>query len=449
MQTNRLLHGLGSSEGTTSIYDLPPELLLIIFDRLYRDSRSGDNQNCFSVETNSQPPNFWFPYALAGVCDEWRALLALNSRYWTRICVCVDEPSWDVSTLAEEIQWSKELPIDLSVVASPNVNAVISPDVESARVVSIMRILPSFAHRCTALRFDLRALPVLPLLSGTVAPSVKTLELGCQASRMANLDPSIMIPFSCPKLETLILGGPNVIIACRSRWLASLMATNWTLYNYSPPNNEREAIEEAEAILYALSTIREDSSLTIREMNFDCSASINIPYSIHVETLILEDLSAQTVACLLRNIDFSGGGIESIRLSRCGLPELVSLSSCSLTLQEVPEDQDISEFLRCWNGSNVAVVGCPGFTDTSIKMLSRPFFYWLVSIFEIIECFNVSVDAVKCFVKAWSDAQHQGPALDYEEEETKTLVLSRSGTDTKAGIDVVWFDGIPLIYHIQ
>ncbi|KAF4573522.1 hypothetical protein EYR36_008040 [Pleurotus pulmonarius] len=447
MQNTLLFHNPGRLEGTTSIYDLPSELLLIIFDRLYRDSRSGDNnrqKNYLSMETNSRPLSFWFPYALAGVCDEWRALLALNSRYWTRICVCIDEPSWNISSLVEEIQWSKELPIDLSVVASHNVNAVISPDVELARAISIIKILPSLAHRCVALRFDFQTLPVLPLLSGTA--SVKTLELGCRASRTPSLDISIMTSLSCPKLKNLVLGGPNIIIACRSGWLASLMVTDWTLYNYSPPDDEREAIEEAQTILYALSTIREDSSLTIREMNLDCSASTNTPYPVHAETLILEDVSAQTVACLLRNIDFSGG-MDSIRLSRCRLPELTSLSSCSLTLQGIPEDQDISEFLRCWNGSNLTVVACPGFTDTSIKMLSQPFFYSLVSIFEIIECFNVSVDAVKCFVQGWSDAQD--PALDYEEEETKTLVLSRSGTDTISGIDVVWFDGTPLIYHIQ
>lgn len=138
-------------KSTTSITDLPQELLLIIFKFVYvfsrglheeevirsmiqamraepMDTPSNTDQPSKISDYNDNDPleTIWcpwddlrspslFPYALASVSNAWYALMLSVPQFWTRIVFLVDSNDFSLSSLHSHLAVSQDLLIDVTI----------------------------------------------------------------------------------------------------------------------------------------------------------------------------------------------------------------------------------------------------------------------------------------------------------------------------------------------
>ncbi|EIW80305.1 hypothetical protein CONPUDRAFT_165871 [Coniophora puteana RWD-64-598 SS2] len=201
----------------TLIDNLPNEILLTIFQLLFdedRERRKADTEYYSKEAVDTRNPKFWkwkvrrpkcttlFPLSPAAVCHKWRAVLAMEPAFWTRVVIFVDKAGTPASFIPEYFAWSRDKLIDVEITRRQTQNGWYRPDDEheSARVEHVMMHLQHHLHRCKSIRLYIKyrtsLLDAVRYLVGE-APHLRRLEL---YARNRDTERKIEHQLVCPAL---------------------------------------------------------------------------------------------------------------------------------------------------------------------------------------------------------------------------------------------------------
>ncbi|KII84878.1 hypothetical protein PLICRDRAFT_57389 [Plicaturopsis crispa FD-325 SS-3] len=192
------------------IAHLPTEILLIIFKHVHsltlaplpptvRHASIGgihayDDEAIRRMLRGPRPPGLrrpedlrspsLFPYALADVCPRWHAVLGMVPEFWTRLVINVDDsPSaTPLSDVQSHLEWSKDLPLEVTVWRYDRDYEGGDAEGERIRVEAVNKLLVLHFPRLTAVRFDVsQALSFPPFGVGPLGRAENLLELSLLA----------------------------------------------------------------------------------------------------------------------------------------------------------------------------------------------------------------------------------------------------------------------------
>jgi len=184
-----------------SINRLPSELLLLIFKFAFMLCCHGAGNNfcwldqlrdtlwgwehpyltTWSKKEDLCSPTL-FPYPYACVSRLWRALIATIPIFWTRVVALVDSRPTTISRVQKQLELSRDLPLDVTVLRSPGSYEEDDPE-ESSRTRALIDVLKPHFKRCRTIHFNVMSIASLPSIvldfCGTVSQLVD-LQLRCR-----------------------------------------------------------------------------------------------------------------------------------------------------------------------------------------------------------------------------------------------------------------------------
>ena len=196
----------------TSIADLPPELLCIIFKFVHQsrtpirrekdiiptwmrmEGPNGFKQSVTALinPTIPEDPNVksptLFPYSLSAVCLSWRDLLCSHSEFWTLVVLFVDSKPTSLVEASLILKWSQQQHIDVFITHRDELRPTFYSELhERCHVDALLHIVEPHLHRCRSLHVDAHwssSFPVIPKRFHCLdAPHLKSMELVCHARR--------------------------------------------------------------------------------------------------------------------------------------------------------------------------------------------------------------------------------------------------------------------------
>jgi hypothetical protein len=218
--------------------NLPVELLLIIFEFLYKDQDIQLDKG----ETRYLMSPSLFPYAPASVCSLWRDTMSLVPKFWRRVVILIDTPATRLSAIVSQLTWSRDCDSEV-IVTQRNLydrDAVKGPH-ERSNMISIMKILGSHMHRIRELRFYVAfssSLPSFPADFHGAAIILERLYLQCIGDDGGPdfrtwVAPTEHEEFKCPRIRMLVLNYGNYREVCRRdvQWTSKT-----TIFRYMMPS---------------------------------------------------------------------------------------------------------------------------------------------------------------------------------------------------------------------
>ena len=461
----------------------PTEILLTIFKIVYMQNREEvTDEREFYFSSNSLVPEIvgeykciWrrdeelrypclFPYNIASVCAQWRAIAASEPAFWTRVVFFLDSGPEGSSLvdLQQQLQWSRDLPLEITL-GRMNLGDDFMYDMEeAARVRSAMELLlPHISrwHMFYISTIRSSSLPViLKELRGT-APILKILRLECEGD---DADDDLNVydrdVFVCPALHNFDIDGANFLRlrnAYGGEWATQLVPQleYLSVSVLSPADEEEgnggeggpdgegdseadgeEGINRSEKGRLNLDTfLGEVAQLTsLRQLILKSIIFSNMPvrpgihqFSHTLDTLVLEDLSVDTVLAILFACNHPG--LTTLKLARCPLdamPEYFVLDFPCLVLQDLAPTVNVMEILDRWRGMGLEIVGCPTFDDSVLRRLSVPGVGLGIRELAIFDCTNFSVSALQKMIESrllWAGHMQilkvagEGPAITDDE----------------------------------
>ncbi|KAF9002340.1 hypothetical protein BDQ17DRAFT_542064 [Cyathus striatus] len=335
-----------------------------------------------------------FPYNLSNVCRRWYDVMQAYPEWWSRIRILVDHsapariPS-DVRHLMELTQHVQPLQL---FIANGNNEVDVNPEVERDLIGNVAEIIRPHMARFQSIVIQARHGSSLPLISSGVfsepSPLLKELKLECTSYPVIQslpkvdgrivgyntLPPSVK-PSTTKSFESisLALGGPTFLDAC------------------TVPDFWRRLFLRSSYISLKVSHMKTDDSYdAYLFLNALCSRA-------KIDELILEDVD------LLRN-ELSEELLQDELLGLRNLPSFLTLTSmeptsllpffsdkflsclcvdnCPTTGVEYPkaiilymdniaEDQEISDTVICADPSELYITDCPGLDDFTLGALSH------------------------------------------------------------------------------
>jgi hypothetical protein len=431
------------STAHSSIQELSPELLLIIFKFVYVASRRSVppitpacrnnaclvENKCFCYrlsdeksdwDTSGDPhPTTLFPNSLASVCSHWGKVMLLAPAFWTRVIIILDSNTFPPPDLNLQLNSAGDEPIDIIVARAAKSNTVDS-NVEKSRMAYIITALCPHFRRCRKLCFNVvhsSSLPRLPGLLPPIMPHLQQLSLdGCIDSGCPTILPG---PYDQPnkasevnwsKLNTVVIDGWNFVdLYHRAPNLGEYIfpACGSLAIKFGgegfPFSNVSEWLQEIPLRTFMVDSVSfsEDGVL-----DFDISA------------VVLKNLSAEVTDTILSscvNLDY----LEIINCSGSNIGQMPV--TYSLTLQNIGVDQSIERFIPTWDGlSKLHVTSCPGFNDVVLEMMGKTPMSTDDSLsadgthqwdLHIHQCNQFSVNALKELVRIRNEGPQEGAPL--------------------------------------
>ncbi|KDR83215.1 hypothetical protein GALMADRAFT_239057 [Galerina marginata CBS 339.88] len=395
-----------SSPPTTTIDQLPPELLGIIFTFVHEDvvvnaqgfnlslalseadqsdddadDEDDDSQQSIDMTRwmfshnnmvdSSRTPSF-FPYGLAAVCDTWKNVLSATPTFWTRLVLFVDYASpTPVEDARKYLSWSRQLPISVMITRRYRlgIDRFVN-DVQSARVNTFISLLHPHMARCRSFHLDVEANSSVPALSRIVpnnARLLKLLSLSCRLDTFANSegftphDDDASSPGAQKiRLKVMSIDGRTFHCAC-------IDMPTWFEYQ---PQLEYLAISQYNTddhrlpLATTLRTIEEQfssklSTLSFMSLNFEID-TIDLEDSSYgfwnIRDLYLDDIQPELVAELFRVSFFPR--LHVLQLQRCSALDKKIFNDIdsdvrTLCFSNPPSefaDSDMCDFLSSWRG---------------------------------------------------------------------------------------------------
>ncbi|TFK28334.1 hypothetical protein FA15DRAFT_701220 [Coprinopsis marcescibilis] len=377
---------------TTTVHDLPVELLEIIFKIAHNDWLMFTlHPEAYSAQPTSLRARSWkglmrifcqFPYTPSAVCRHWRGIILDSPAFWTRPAVFVDgkDPLASLSNLRAYIQRSRDLPLILAVVRK---TYNVPYDTQEALNVSLfMDVIECHLKRFHDIYFHLSQSSSLPLISRfryqpRTQANLQRLALHCDADDGPNNDTAIprFLPSTHwpPSLTAMKIDGRNFMTMCQDQYswaivLSRLKSLSIERLQHTDDTQGQLSLVET---LEFLGKLPELEVLTIRDVEFCTTLRLppgTPPVTIDVADLILEDLNHASTKALfdLANLNPTYVMLRNIPID--ALPYVPQ--PMFLELADIAIDQDIEDLLCFWDGEVLAIRNCDGFNDGVLSLFA-------------------------------------------------------------------------------
>ena len=379
--------------------------------------------------------------------------------FWSRVLILIDANPTPLLAIQSYLEWTRDVPLDVNVIRKPGAFDEDDPD-EKARVKAVVDLLGSHVHRCRSLQFDVLYSSSLPSPCRDFhgrAPELEKLELKCRVDDGGNNPPDTFEPgtFLCPVLQTLVIDARNFMI---NAW-TFINANSIKISRFSPS----ESVDYDDSLSFhgMLETLQEFlklRSLTLSDIDFDFSdGSAHIFPLSPLSSLTFEDLTVDT---LQEFFDVTSVHTGSITITRCSIDTFTNMSCTQLTLGEIPAEENLTEFLKLWEGQDLQLDNCPSFDDSVLDMMSKAdplgvdFGATNMNELTISDCHNFSVEALKAMVDVRSRTASTFELEDDDWDDLDPSPVSRIGRLIVVGSGPLilpevakWFQANVEIFH--
>jgi len=387
----------------TSITDLPPELLSIIF-KFVHDSTTpiqlekdiiptwmrmegpegfGQSISALVQPTIPEDPNLkspaLFPYSLAAVCSIWRDILCSHPEFWTLIVLFADSKPTPLVDASLFVEWSRKHQIDVFITRRDELRPSFYPDRhEKCQIKALLHILKPHLHRCRSFHVDAHLSSSLPIIRKTFnrieAPHLKFMELICDAHADDedgdDSDGDFEDEFEL-QLRRLVINEKNF---CQPSvklkyWMDVHSDLNQlTIAQYRPGKSDEYKVQD---FLHSL-----DSTGSLEQLKFE-GLHFSIPPPGDVESfpsssfVHFEDVSRCFIGDITGYMHF--GPLSVLRITRCPLPVLHCFDTTpeTLVLEDIGPSDDLMGDLDTWGGENLWLDRCHSFSGVFLKALGR------------------------------------------------------------------------------
>ncbi|KDR77307.1 hypothetical protein GALMADRAFT_246657 [Galerina marginata CBS 339.88] len=404
-----------------SISALPPEILLNIFEEVYLASCDLD------VDTPDDLTDLrLFPRCITGVCKAWKKLIKSVPHFATQIMIFVDEPV-SPSDLAAEFKISKSLLIKVFVIRRDYSPA--EDMLEKRRVKGVMQVLARHITRCKVVVFDLlhnSSLPRITDFSGS-ACKLRTLRVKCRLPGLVDdhVQPTPSLArepdaFLCPSLQYLDLDGRVFIAAMRiPGWDESIRLLTQKRLSITNITYSEGQDFDLHKFLVALSKLGHLTTLELSNVDLDSWSCIGRESpSIFIQNFEFEGLNGDFITGFFAH-HHNRIEVSNISFTNCQLGPTEYLHCWRLNLQRILPGEDITEFVKDWDGFGLHIQDCPGLDDRLLELLSNfqaskeALFAPTLRELHISSSGSLSVQAVKnlVFIRG-IEAEMHDPELD-------------------------------------
>jgi hypothetical protein len=392
----------------TSVTDLPPELLSIIFKFVHdsaipiqlekdiiptwmrMEGPKGFEQSVMALVHPTIPEDqrlkspTLFPYSLAAVCSFWRDILCSYPEFWTLIVLFIDSKPTPLVDASLFLEWSREHNIDVFITRREGLRPPFYLDRhEKHHIDEFLHTLKPHLHRCRSLHIDAHLSSSLPIIYKTFngqvkAPHFESMELICDADANdegdGDSDVNLEDVFE-PELRRLVIDGNNF---CKHSelldfWMSmdrSIPLEQLTIAHYQPGKNDGYNHKNLFNCFDDVDFFAVDQ-LKLESLPFPgCPFHIR-PY-FRSRFVHLEDLSAGFIADISKLAHFEG--LSVLRITRCMLPSLQNFTNVptTLILEEVSSNVNLLCVITDWEGENLWLDRCYSFPGSFLDALRRP-----------------------------------------------------------------------------
>jgi hypothetical protein len=466
----------------TSITDIPPELLSIIF-KFVHDSTTpirveqdiiptwmrmegpkGFEQSVTALvhpmipddSINVKSPTL-FPYSLAAVSSFWRDVLCSHPEFWTLVVLFIDSTSTPLVDASLFLEWSREHNIDVFITRRDGLRPPFYLDRhEKCQIEALLHILKPHLHRCRNLHVDARLSSSLPIIhkafNGIEVPQLKSMEWVCEAhadgENDSDSDRDPENKFN-PRLTHLVIDGRNFCQPWEGSndWMdRNMRLKQLTIAQYKAGTNYGYSLKDFLNCIDDMGFLSLEQ-LKLESLQFGCH-DIDRGFTFSSQFLHLEDVSEAFIADISKFASFDTPFF--LRITRCPLPDLHNFNHLanSLILEEISSNVNLLGAVTAWEGENLWLDRCHSFSGLFLKALRhrrshggypcnemrRLLLYRLpkfsiVSLKKLIERRN---EYVRYSHPNWKTATAFGPAISH-------LAVVQCGKGKLSASDEKWF----------
>lgn len=389
----------------------------------------------WSPEEDLLSPNL-FPYALSSVCAQWRAALSMEADYWTRVVIYVDASPTPLSDVRGFMAWSRDLPIDVTITRRTE-GYQNHPD-EAGHVAAVTKIIMPHLNRIRTLKYDVLKGSSLVTVTHEMKGSADLLTSLSLESSITGGRPYPVLPniekggeLSMPRLEHLTLAGCNMVDICSNpqKWINALSNVKdiWISHGVVGSLSTSDVLE-------TLSQLRRLETGSIRMTEVDFTKEFNVANARPLGfrgSLHLEDVGDY----LVKEIFTITEGWESVHIARSPINPIPQIGADFVRLEEISPTQDISGFVRDWDGGSLTLKDCPGFDDEAIARICDDgedvsMAYIMLISLAIEDCPNFSPEGLKKLIELYQKRRLGG--------NVKSLVV-RGLKASFSTEDLAWF----------
>ena len=386
----------------TSITDLPPELLSIIF-KFVHDSTTpirvekdiipiwmrmvgpeGFQQSVTALvnptildEPNLKSPTL-FPYSLAAVCSFWCDVLCSHPEFWTLVVLFVDSNPTPLRDASLFLEWSEKHQIDVFITRRDGLRHAFYPDRhEKCQIDALLHILKPHLHRCRSLHVNAHSSSSYPRIyktfNGIQVPHLKSMEWICEAHTDgeddSDSDDDSENEFE-PGLRRLVIDGKNF---CKhseelNYWMDRHMSIKQlTIAQYKTGKNNRYNLKDFLDCVDAMDSLMLEQ-LKLESLQF-ASCPLDVEPIFRSQFVHLEDVSAAFIADISKFAYFDG--LSVLRITRCPLPGLHNFNAVpnTLILEDIGSNVNLLGAVTAWDGENLWLDRCQSFSGLFLKAL--------------------------------------------------------------------------------
>ena len=386
----------------TSITDLPPELLSIIFKfvhdstipiRVEKDiipiwmrmvGPEGFQQSVTALvnptildEPNLKSPTL-FPYSLAAVCSFWCDVLCSHPEFWTLVVLFVDSNPTPLRDASLFLEWSEKHQIDVFITRRDGLRHAFYPDRhEKCQIDALLHILKPHLHRCRSLHVDAHSSSSYPRIyktfNGIQVPHLKSMEWICEAHTDgeddSDSDDDSENEFE-PGLRRLVIDGKNF---CKhseelNYWMDRHMPIKQlTIAQYTTGKNNGYSLKDFLDCVDAMDSLMLEQ-LKLESLQF-ASCPLDVEPIFRSQFVHLEDVSEAFIADISKFAYFDG--LSVLRITRCPLPGLHNFNAVpnTLILEDIGSNVNLLGAVTAWDGENLWLDRCQSFSGLFLKAL--------------------------------------------------------------------------------
>ena len=383
----------------TSITDLPPELLSIIFKFVHNSTTPiqlekdiipawmrmegpegfGQSISALVQPTIPEDPNLksptLFPYSLAAVCSFWRDVLCSHPKFWTLIVLFADSKPTPLVDASLFLEWSRQHRIDIFITRRDELRPAFYPDRhEKCQINALLHILKPHLHRCRSLHIDAHLSSSLPIIHQTFnkieAPHLKFMELICDAHADDedgdDSDSDSEGNFES-ELRRLVTDGKNF---CQpsNYWMNMYSVLNQlTIAQYTPGESAQYNVQD---FLNSLDSMDSLEQLKFEGLHFSIPPPDFEP-SLSSSLVHFEDVSEPFITGISNFVYFEPFSV--LRVTRCPLPGLHYFETPpeTLVLEDIGSSVNLLRAVAAWEGENLWLDRCHSFSGVFLKALGR------------------------------------------------------------------------------
>ena len=385
----------------TSITDLPPELLVIIFKFVHdsstpiqlkkdiiptwmrMDGSEGFEQSVTALvqPTIPEDPNLksptLFPYSLAAVCSFWRDVLCSHPEFWTLVVLFVDSKPTPLVDASLFLEWSRKLQIDVFITRRDELRPAFYPDRhEKCQINAILHILKPHLHRCRSLHVDAHLSSSFPIIhkkfSRIEAPHLESMELVCEAHAddddYSDIDDDLD-GFE-PELTRLVIDGKNFCdpLEDSNYWIDKHSLYQLTIAQYTPRESSQYDLHDFLSFLDGMASLEQ---LKFEGLHFPIYRLDDPEFVFTIPFVHFEDVNESFITDISKFVSFDP--LSVLRITRCPLPGLQNFGSAAetLVLEDISASVDLLDAVAAWEGENLWLDRCHSFSGMFLEALGH------------------------------------------------------------------------------